>query len=111
MNHELSNPQNLLSETLAVSLNTYVEEYKKKHKFLSYPALVNAMLSFLKAEAKKHLPEHRVKRLVFDIQMDRDNGLINVGIEERQLRFAPKEEKQLAIRMKTEIVLWIDSSL
>jgi len=79
--------------------------------FVNYAKIVEKLYSFLHKTAQSRLTNERYSRIIIKIDVSRENGAIMIDIKERQNRISDREDKRLAKRRSTQIIIWLKRTL
>jgi hypothetical protein len=79
----------------------------KPTKFINYAKIVDSLSQFLHKTAKSKLTNERYCRIIIKVDVSRENGAIIIDISERQNRISGREDKRLAKRRGTQIIIWV----
>lgn len=94
-----------LARLLGDEANNNPTQWKPKG-YVSYPKVISKLESFLYKKAKDKLTNERYCRIMINVNMERDTGVIVVEITERQNYLPYWKDTRLAKRQRTDIVIW-----
>jgi hypothetical protein len=103
------NPKNLstleLSKFLENEANNNPAQWKPVG-YISYYTLIEKLKSFLYKKAKYSLTTEQYLNIIINANLDWNTGTVVIDIKESQRKLPAWKDTRLAIRPRTEIVIW-----